>query len=901
MKRLKSIILGAFFASSAFAQAPSPTQIGTLKTTNPYPVSILYNNTWYPMGSVNTTLNIFTLPVGNLVNGTTPFLTATNTFTNLQTYSSGIAIGGSTGVISIKNPSASVAYNFNLPATSGSANAPLLSGGGSSSPMTWGTRSGSTTAFATVSGSLTGGNCVSIDSSGNLVDAGGPCSTGGGGGTVSSGHTGELAFYAATGTTVTGNTNAIMTSGKLTLGIAGSSQGSVALSGSTSGTTTLAAPTTASGTMTLPAATDTIVGKNTTDIFTNKTIDTAGPNTIRVNGTSLTSVTGTGNVVLSTSPTFITPILGTPTSATLTNATGLPVSTGLAGAGTGVVTALGVATNTANGLLTLGAGATVPVLRGGTGIASGTSGAIPYFSSTSTIASSALLTQYGVMYGGGPGAAPATTAAGTSGHVLSGNGASSAPTFNSLTSLLDSNFSSSQGSILYRGASGWASLAPGTSGQFLKTQGASANPVWAASSSGITGFYNLSDYISGCTSTNYAPCIQAAINAAYNSGTSPTGGIVWIPPGVWPVTSQIIVYPNVILSGASEEQFPNTNASTVPPNITQGSVIQVNWGSGAGSSIDSTKSAILLKSNTTVRNLVFDYPGQSVSSSTPTEYGATISLGDGNGNWNQNILSNMFYKSYAAIDASGSHIFGVGVSNLTISNNKIIAIKYGIEADWIVDWSTIANNTLNAGAIWTGDPSPSSHLIGWIASNGIAVIVRQADWVILNNIQAFGYSTGVYFNLANTYHPYIGSGPYTVVNSQFDACNTGIYMDGTFNHPVRIFQSAFFPFNSVTSSSGAGVSLASGTVLQGFQYIGNFVTFPYAPGTMVWLAQPSQTVNQVMITNNLTAGVTSSSTSAVSISGANNVIVTNNIFPNYTSASKVICSSCGANVITGNL
>ena len=35
-----------------------------------------------------------------------------------------------------------------------------------------------------------------------------------------------------------------------------------------------------------------------------------------------------------------------------------------------------------------------------------------------------------------------------------------------------------QGDILYRGASGLARLAAGTSGQFLKTQGAGANPVW---------------------------------------------------------------------------------------------------------------------------------------------------------------------------------------------------------------------------------------------------------------------------------------------------------------------------------------------------------------------------------------------------------------------------------------
>ena len=57
-------------------------------------------------------------------------------------------------------------------------------------------------------------------------------------------------------------------------------------------------------------------------------------------GTGVGTSTGTGNNVLSTSPTLVTPVLGTPTSATLTNATGLPISTGVAGLGTGVATFL---------------------------------------------------------------------------------------------------------------------------------------------------------------------------------------------------------------------------------------------------------------------------------------------------------------------------------------------------------------------------------------------------------------------------------------------------------------------------------------------------------------------------------------------------------------------------------
>jgi len=57
-------------------------------------------------------------------------------------------------------------------------------------------------------------------------------------------------------------------------------------------------------------------------------------------GTGVGTSTGSGNNVLSTSPTLVTPVLGTPTSATLTNATGLPISTGVSGLGAGIATFL---------------------------------------------------------------------------------------------------------------------------------------------------------------------------------------------------------------------------------------------------------------------------------------------------------------------------------------------------------------------------------------------------------------------------------------------------------------------------------------------------------------------------------------------------------------------------------
>ena len=56
---------------------------------------------------------------------------------------------------------------------------------------------------------------------------------------------------------------------------------------------------------------------------------------------AVTDETGTGALVFANSPTLVTPALGTPSSATLTNATGLPIASGVSGLGTGVAAFLG--------------------------------------------------------------------------------------------------------------------------------------------------------------------------------------------------------------------------------------------------------------------------------------------------------------------------------------------------------------------------------------------------------------------------------------------------------------------------------------------------------------------------------------------------------------------------------
>jgi hypothetical protein len=87
---------------------------------------------------------------------------------------------------------------------------------------------------------------------------------------------------------------------------------------------------------------------NATTVVTNANL--TGVITSAGNATSIASQTGTGSkFVVDTSPTLITPLLGTPTSGVLTNCTGLTVP----GGGTGL------ATLTANNVI-LGAGTSTP-------------------------------------------------------------------------------------------------------------------------------------------------------------------------------------------------------------------------------------------------------------------------------------------------------------------------------------------------------------------------------------------------------------------------------------------------------------------------------------------------------------------------------------------------------------
>lgn len=144
--------------------------------------------------------------------------------------------------------------------------------------------------------------------------------TGGGSGAVSPGTANQVAFYPQSTTGLSGNPNLTISGtngpGRLTVGISGVVTGTIGLGNLSGGTTILSPSAGVSPLLLLPSISTTMVGRDTTDTFTNKTYNTAPTtgNLFQVNGQQISVTTGANNtVVLDTTPTITRPSLISPT------------------------------------------------------------------------------------------------------------------------------------------------------------------------------------------------------------------------------------------------------------------------------------------------------------------------------------------------------------------------------------------------------------------------------------------------------------------------------------------------------------------------------------------------------------------------------------------------------------
>jgi hypothetical protein len=241
----------------------------------------------------------------------------------------------------------------------------------------------------TASGLSIGGNAATATTATSATTAG-SATTATTSTNIAGGASGSLPYQSAASTTALlgiGSNGQILT---ISSGLPAWANASTAAVTSFSGGTTGFTPSSATtGAVTLAGTLATTNGGTGLTAFTSggavyassTSVLTTGTLPVASGGTGVTTSTGTVDVVLSNSPTLVTPILGTPQSVTLTFGTGLPLTTGVTG--------------------------TLPIANGGTNAtATPTAGAIAY----------------------GTGTAYAFTAAGTIGQVLTSNG-SGVPTW----------------------------------------------------------------------------------------------------------------------------------------------------------------------------------------------------------------------------------------------------------------------------------------------------------------------------------------------------------------------------------------------------------------------------------------------------------------------------------------
>lgn len=235
---------------------------------------------------------------------------------------------------------------------------------------------------------------------------------GGGSGTVNAGTANQIAYYPASAAAVSGDPNLTDNAttlsyipGVVTLGAAAGTSGSVVLNGSTSGAITVQ-PQAAAGTynFNLPNAAGTS-GQPLLSGGGGATAMTFGTLAVPAGGTGATTLTNHGVVLGQGTSAVVATGAGTAGQVLTSNGAAADPTFQAAGAGTVTSVAETVNGGSSSGIFAITGS---PVTTAGTlNInTAGTSGGVPYFSSSTVVSSSAALTANSPVLGGGAGAAP---------------------------------------------------------------------------------------------------------------------------------------------------------------------------------------------------------------------------------------------------------------------------------------------------------------------------------------------------------------------------------------------------------------------------------------------------------------------------------------------------------------
>jgi hypothetical protein len=526
---------------------------------------------------------------------------------------------------------------------------------------------------------------------------------------------------------------------------------------------------------------------STSTTYCSLTANVTGTLPVANGGTGVTTSTGSGSVVLSTSPTFVTPILGTPTSVTLTNGTGLPLTTGVTGTlpvangGTGQTTytdgqlLIGntVGNTLAKATLTAGSGVSISNGNGSITIsATGSGGTVTSVGATSPVASSGGNTPT-ISLNANYGDTLNPYASKTANFVLAApNGLAGAPTFRAVVAAdiptLNQNTTGTAANITATSNSSLTTLSA------LSLPGSQVSGNISGNAANVTGTVAVANGGSGQTTA------QAAINTFAGAVTS---GQYLRGNGS-----------NVVMSAIQAADVPTLNQNTTgtASNVT-GTVAIANGGSGqttAQSAMNTFAGAVTsgqyLRGNGT--NMVVsaiqaaDVPTLN-QNTTGTAAGLSSTLAIGSGGTGATTLA-------------GANIAVTNVAN-TFTGTQTFSGSSSALAVVLNDAAEVATVSATAatGTIAYDITTQSVLFYTTNASGNFTVNLRASSGTTLNTALAIGQSVTVVFLVTNGTTAYY---------------NTSVQVDGTTSGVTTRWQGGTAP----AAGNASSVDIYSYTVIK---------------------------------------------------------------------------------------